>query len=84
MEISETDLRHAIIDLRLAEKIFAGVLLDYPELFELEVGALDLAFVDGEFLCESGGRGKGFAWAKGLVADLRLDLIADLQVDGIV
>ena len=74
----------AVLDLRLTEEVFAGLLCDEAELFELVVGALDFAFVDGEFLGEGGGRREGIAWANGLVVDLRLDLFADLRVDGIV
>ena len=47
--------RYAIVDARLAEKVFAGLFRDEAELFKLEVGALDLAFVDGEFLRERRG-----------------------------
>ena len=46
---------HAIFDLGLAEEVFAGVPGDEAELFELVVGALDFAFVDGEFLGERDG-----------------------------
>lgn len=77
-------LPHAVIDSWLAEEVFAGLLRNQAELFELEVGALDFAAVDGEFLGEGGGRGKGGAGGEGLVVDLRLNLFADLGVDGIV
>ena len=81
--LSAATLTHAIVDLWFPEKVFAGVLRDQAELFEFEVGALDLAFVDGKFLCERGGRGKRFARGHGLVADLGLDLFAHLQVNGL-
>ena len=48
----------AIVDSWLAEKVFAGVFDDEADLFEFEVGALDLSFIDGEFLGQRGGRGK--------------------------
>jgi hypothetical protein len=47
-----------VISPRFAEEVFAGGLGDQAELFEFEVGALDFAFVDGEFLGERGGRGR--------------------------
>ena len=37
---------HAIIHFRFPEKVFASVLDDQSELFEFEIRALDLAFVD--------------------------------------
>src|SRR6185369_1480274 len=76
--------RHAIISSWFPEKIFASLFFDQAELFELEVGALDLAFIDGEFLCERGGRRKRLTWSHRLVADVSLNLLAHLQVDGIV
>ena len=52
--------RYAILSPWLTQKIFAGLLCDQPELFELVVGALDFAFVDREFLGEGGGGREGF------------------------
>ena len=77
-------LSYSVIDPGLAEHVFAGLFCDEAELFELEVGALDFAFVDGEFLREGGGRGKRFARSNSLVSNLGLDLFADLRVYGIV
>ena len=48
-------LADAIIDSGLAEEVFAGLLCDEAELFEFEIGALDFAFIDGEFLRKGGG-----------------------------
>ena len=55
MRLAFTD---AVVDFRFAEEVFAGLFCDQAELFEFEIGALDFAFVDGEFLGEGGGRGK--------------------------
>ena len=76
--------RDAIVGPWLTEKVLNHLLCNQAELFEFVVRALDLAFVDGEFLRESGGRGKLFAGRQSLVLDLRLDLLANLGVDGIV
>ena len=51
-------LFNAIIHPGFAEEVFAGLLGDEAELFELKIRALDLALVDGKFLCERGGRRK--------------------------
>jgi hypothetical protein len=77
-------LTHPVIGSRFAEEVFAGGFDDQAELFEFEVGALDFAFVDGEFLGQRGGRRKGFAGGEGFVADLVVDLFANLRVDRIV
>ena len=77
-------LLHAVFDLWFAEEVFAGVFGDEAELFELVVGALDFAFVDGKFLAERRGGGKGFAGGDGLVANVRFDLLAHLDVDGVL
>ena len=82
--LRQSYLRYAVLSSRLSQKIFAGLFCDQSELFELVVGALDFAFVDGEFLAERGGRGEGFAGGEGLIANLVLDLFAHLGVDGIV
>src|ERR1700741_2355059 len=58
------------IDARFAEEVFAGCFGDQAELFEFEVGALDFAFVDGEFLSERGGGGEGVALGVWTVLDL--------------
>ena len=78
------DSSHAVADFGLAEKIFSSLFTDEARVFEFEISALDFAFVDGEFLGERGGRGEGFAGGEGLVANLVLDLFANLRVDGIV
>lgn len=49
-KIRMRQLRYPVIDPWFPKKIFAGVLSDQAELFELEIRALDLSFVDGEFL----------------------------------
>src|SRR5688572_30250781 len=66
--------------LLFAEEIFAGLLRDQPGVFELEVGALDFAAVDGELGGERGGGGERVAGGELFVSDERLDLLADLQV----
>src|SRR5215216_760109 len=76
--------RYAIVNPWFAEKVLASLLRDQPELFELVVRALDLAFIDGEFLAESCGRGELFARRQSLVLDLGFDLLANLSVDRIV
>ena len=82
--LSQTYLRYAVLSSWFPEKILAGLPGDQSELFEFVVGALDFAFVDGEFLGECGGGGEGVAGGERFTADLVLDLFAHLEVDGIV
>ena len=65
-----------------AEEAFAGGAGDQPGAFQLEVGALNLALVHAELLGERGGRGERCAGGELAGAYARLDLGADLEVDG--
>src|SRR5205085_726948 len=65
-----------------AEKAFGGCPRDKPRVFQFKVGALNLAFVHAELLCERGGRGQRRARAELSVAYARFDLHPHLQIDG--
>src|SRR5438270_10979003 len=68
--------------LLFAEEISAHGLRHEARVFQLEVGALDFAAVYGELGGERGGRGERVARGELVVADARLDLLADLQAVG--
>src|SRR2546421_12310080 len=67
--------------LLFAKKITACLLRHKPCSFQFKVGALNLAFVNGEFLCERGGGWERFAGYELFVSDLRFYLLKNLRVD---
>lgn len=73
---------NAVGCLRLAEEILAGLFGDEAGEFQFVVSALNLTFIDREFLREGRGRGQRLAGGYGLVFDVGFDLFAHLRVHG--
>ena len=76
------DSRNPVGCLGVSEEILASLFSDEARVFQFKIRALNLAFIDGEFLREHRGRRERFARSHRLAAYLRFDLFADLQVDG--
>jgi hypothetical protein len=73
---------HSIGRLGLTKKIFAHLFTNEAGVFQLKVGALNLAAVDGKFLRECAGGRQTLTRSNLLAVDLFPDLLPHLGVDG--
>ena len=65
----------------MSEEVFATLFGYETGMFELEIGALNLTFVDGQFLRQHRGRRERLSRSDRLTIDLLFNLLAHLSVD---
>ena len=74
-------LRDAVGGFGLAEEVFAGLFCYETGVFELEIGTLNLPFVDGKSLRQHRRRRERLAGSDCLAVDVIFNLLAHLSVD---
>ena len=80
--VRQTISRDTVGCLGMSEEVFARLFCNKARAFQFKVSALNLAFINGEFLRQHSRCRERFAGRYGLAAYLRFNLFADLQVDG--